>query len=366
MKRDQSLDVLRGIAVLMVTGHHYHYYALWTQAGGAGVDLFFVLSGYLISGLLFIDLKKTGRINVKRFLIRRGLKIYPAYYAMVLCLLPFTVHTVTWADFTFMGAYFHVLWGHGWSLSVEEHFYLVLPVLFFFSVRWFRSRTLAWVPFAAPILLVLCAILRYRYSMTHDVAWGITPTHLRIDSLFAGVVLGWFRHIHKSQLRLAHAWVYGLVGMIAAAPGLFVGPLNLQSYASFGYLSLTVGFSLILIYAVNSQAMKARWLRPVAWLGIYSYSVYLWHIAIAKLFTVLVKPTFLSFWLYMAVCFLVGILAARLVEIPVLRIRDRWFPASCDKRRVTERVSADGAWARIAETVNASTRLVTQRTTGEP
>jgi len=294
----------------------------------------------LISGLLFVELQKTGRITLKRFIIRRGLKIYPAYYAMVLCFLPFTLHTVTWADFAFMGAYFHVLWSHGWSLSVEEHFYLVLPGLFLLSVRWFRSHTLGWIPFAAPILLVLCAILRYRYSMTHDVSWGIVPTHLRIDSLFAGVVLGWFRHIHKCQLRLAHAWVYGLIGMIAVTPALS-GQLNLHSYASFGYLSLTIGFSLILIYAVNSPAMKATWLRPVARLGIYSYSVYLWHGAISKFFTILVKPTFVSFWLYMAVCFLVGILAARVLEMPVLRLRDRWFPASGNKVIERQSILAD-------------------------
>src|SRR5215471_10860874 len=82
MRRYHSLDVLRGVAVLAVMCRHY---VIWLPmaAGWAGVDLFFVLSGFLISGLLFTDYKQNGRISVGRFLVRRGLKIYPPYYAFL-------------------------------------------------------------------------------------------------------------------------------------------------------------------------------------------------------------------------------------------------------------------------------------------
>src|SRR5215471_3658603 len=81
--RNQSLDALRCIAVLLVLGLHLPYYRVWGTLGWIGVDLFFVLSGFLISGLLFQEYKKTGSINFKRFLIRRGLKIYPSFYLLI-------------------------------------------------------------------------------------------------------------------------------------------------------------------------------------------------------------------------------------------------------------------------------------------
>jgi peptidoglycan/LPS O-acetylase OafA/YrhL len=83
--RNQSLDVLRGIAVLSVLGCHSTYSPILRNVvGGVGVDLFFVLSGFLISGLLFDEYKKTGGIRIGRFLLRRGLKIWPSYYLLVL------------------------------------------------------------------------------------------------------------------------------------------------------------------------------------------------------------------------------------------------------------------------------------------
>jgi hypothetical protein len=91
--RSRSLDILRLVAVLLVLGRHMEpfplsfgknvtFYAtrLWQNGGWAGVDLFFVLSGYLIGGLLFAEAKRSGNLRVSRFLLRRGLKIYPAFY----------------------------------------------------------------------------------------------------------------------------------------------------------------------------------------------------------------------------------------------------------------------------------------------
>src|SRR4051794_29454248 len=86
--RNMNLDVLRGVAILLVLGRHFDYFPLWTRVGWAGVDLFFVLSGFLISGLLFEEWKRTGSINIKRFYIRRALKLYPAFYALLLVTIP--------------------------------------------------------------------------------------------------------------------------------------------------------------------------------------------------------------------------------------------------------------------------------------
>jgi peptidoglycan/LPS O-acetylase OafA/YrhL len=81
--RNERLDILRCIAILLVFGRHGFIYGTWMNVGWAGVDLFFVLSGFLISGLLFNEYQKTGEISLKRFYLRRGFKIYPAFWAML-------------------------------------------------------------------------------------------------------------------------------------------------------------------------------------------------------------------------------------------------------------------------------------------
>src|SRR3989442_1608498 len=106
--RVRSLDMLRAIAVLLVIGHHSGYagqglaaplaavMSIWNRSGWMGVDLFFVLSGFLVSGLLFRERRLHGRIRLGHFLIRRGLKIYPAFYAYLAVVL---VHYV-WAGYS--------------------------------------------------------------------------------------------------------------------------------------------------------------------------------------------------------------------------------------------------------------------------
>src|SRR5208337_3375533 len=94
--RLRELDVLRGLAILLVLGHHMGAVPLhtpgivlvvldlWRQAGWVGVDLFFVLSGFLVSGLLFQEYRMDGQVSLGRFLLRRGFKIYPAFYTLLL------------------------------------------------------------------------------------------------------------------------------------------------------------------------------------------------------------------------------------------------------------------------------------------
>src|SRR5260370_31028003 len=81
--RNQSLDVLRGVAILLVMGRHFPYYRPWGKVGWIGVDLFFVLSGFLISGLLYQEYKTLGKIRFGRFVFRRGFKIWPPFYVFM-------------------------------------------------------------------------------------------------------------------------------------------------------------------------------------------------------------------------------------------------------------------------------------------
>ena len=143
--RNFNLDALRGIAIMLVVLFHLDV-PVFRTGGWIGVDLFFVLSGFLISGLLFREWTTTGTINIPRFYIRRGFKIYPPFYVLLAVTVavnlvapgipsfPVTVRTA-FAEATFTQNYFQGIWGQTWSLAVEEHFYLLLPV-----VLWFLQR----------------------------------------------------------------------------------------------------------------------------------------------------------------------------------------------------------------------------------
>jgi peptidoglycan/LPS O-acetylase OafA/YrhL len=149
-KRLVELDLLRAVAIFLVIGRHTPYLApsnypypvkmfflYWMKLGWIGVDLFFVLSGFLISGLLFREYIQHGQIKLGRFLIRRAFKLYPAYYAFLLITLiwqimvgkprPLPLYSFL-SNSLFFQNYGPAVWNHTWSLAVEEHFYF-FPLL---------------------------------------------------------------------------------------------------------------------------------------------------------------------------------------------------------------------------------------------
>ncbi|OWP87671.1 hypothetical protein BWK60_02620, partial [Flavobacterium covae] len=142
MNRLRELDFLRGIAILLVLFRHQFLFYWTKNMGWIGVDLFFVLSGFLVSGLLFKEYKIYNKIDGKRFLIRRGFKIYPIFYLFyLLYMVPFFMNDTTLdfrkiiTDLLFLQNY-ATGWGYAyaasWSLAVEEHFYFGLVFIFYF------------------------------------------------------------------------------------------------------------------------------------------------------------------------------------------------------------------------------------------
>src|SRR6266478_1738772 len=166
--RSKELDCLRCLAVLLVLSRHMPVFPdnltgalrvpahLLYEAGWAGVDLFFVLSGFLIAGLLFREHQQYRRIDFKQFIVRRGLKIYPAFYCLIAATVGIAVlnrWNLPWkrifAEVFFVQNYFTGLWSHTWSLAIEEHFYLLLPLLLIGLARLYQHnedpfRVLPW------------------------------------------------------------------------------------------------------------------------------------------------------------------------------------------------------------------------------
>jgi peptidoglycan/LPS O-acetylase OafA/YrhL len=356
--RNKRLDVLRCIAVVTVLLHHGYVSRFFTRVGWVGVDLFFVLSGFLISGLLFSEYKKRQSISFRRFFIRRGLKIYPAFYAFLL-LTAIISHWFLGAASTpirylhetlFVQNYGPGVWDHTWSLAVEEHFYIFLPVFLVLLVRLSPNREDPFrvIPWAYVVIGTLCLTMRAVSVCigTPNFKMAYISSHERMDSLFFGVLLGYYHHFRPQVLeefvrlnrnRLIIAVVSA--GFVSLA---YFFPRENRFLATFGYSLIYLGFGGILLLSLYVRDILPSGLaviaRPVAsalaFVGMYSYSIYLWHGPCGSWLPGLVRDTihlpqgiYFRFAVYFPGSLVVGIIMSHLIEYPVLRLRDRFFPA---------------------------------------
>jgi peptidoglycan/LPS O-acetylase OafA/YrhL len=354
--RSKQLDILRVIAVLLVIGRHYDVHPLWYRMGWTGVNLFFVLSGFLISGLLFSEQKSHGRIRVGRFLVRRGFKIYPAFYLFIAWTAAFRAlygKGIPWgrlaAEIVFVQNYLPGLWPHTWSLAVEEHFYVALPLLLLL-LRRRRGATddpFRWIPWIYAAVALSCFALRVVALTGHPLEEGevVGQTHLVVDALLLGVTISYFHHYHRDSydrlVARVSPWLIP-VGLVLIAPCGLPGAGSTPLRLSVEHLLLSWGFAAILVASIawkpERSGRAGRLLRPVmgflAYLGSHSYSVYLWHVAMAGWGLHFLREAglapqnrVLEFSIYLVMSFVIGVGMARLIEDPVLRVRDRFFPS---------------------------------------
>jgi len=361
-----SLDVLRFVAIALVIIHHC--WAGWLNSvpipksislaamhgGWIGVDLFFVLSGYLVARLLFREYAKHGSIRVGRFLIRRGLKIYPAFYVFfAITLVVSWVNTGRiperwWSEALFLQSYFGGAWGHTWSLAIEEHFYIGLPVFLFILVArdWRECSPLSRYPMWCAIGCIIVLTLRCIAVLSQPEFEPFThfkPTHLRVDALIFGSLLA-FLHTFKTQsfesFCSKYFWFMLAAGIWLLTPA-FLGKLKAEPFLySLGFTQIYIGsgciVSALLVRGIPRNALTVL----MAKIGTYSYSIYLWHLAVrrwginwsADLYGESLSPLAeLSIYVFGSI--LIGVLMSKLVEFPVLKLRDRLFPSAIDLKK---------------------------------
>lgn len=278
MKRIAGLDVLRGIAILLVMLRHAFPDA-FPGAGVVGVVVFFTLSGYLITGVLARELEAKGRVDFKRFYLRRARRLLPALIALVVI---FAVVTLVFDPLgerdklvrtvlvlvTFTGnlpisgvspAAFH-----GWTLATEEQFYLLWPALLAFA--WVRNRTGAVLVVTALGALAACTATLIWLWPNADNAYAL-PT-----SWFVCFVIG-----AATRLKLTSAPRWAVPIALVGLAVLSVIPLrgNVLTYLVAG--PAIAGCTAVLLLVWSKWEQVATPIRPLVALGVLSYGAYLWN-----------------------------------------------------------------------------------------
>jgi peptidoglycan/LPS O-acetylase OafA/YrhL len=356
-----GLDVLRLVAILLVLGRHLSpppdtwprapraLLFAWQQGGWVGVDLFFVLSGFLVSGLLFTEYKSRGRLSIGRFYMRRGWKIYPPFFTLIAVTV--IVHNLMYrfpvdrrslvSELVFVQSYVPGLWNHTWSLAVEEHFYLLLPLVLSLILRLNKGSPTPLKPvlglavcIAAFVLFVRLLNWQYRPGYSHIT--HLFASHLRLDSLFFGVAISYAYHFHTRRfVESLSPWRPWLTigGTVLLTPAFLFQLETTPFIYTVGLTLFYLGSGMLLVGALLSGLPRSGILVLMATLGAYSYSIYLWHMPMSEWGVPLVEWAFgtsLGFGVSTAV-YLIGSLAfgvvmAKIVEVPALRLRDHWFP----------------------------------------
>ncbi|WP_266182424.1 acyltransferase family protein [Dyella humicola] len=363
MNRLPGLDLLRAIAIVWVMIFHSYFVGGWGHFGGVeeygwmGVDLFFVLSGYLIGSQLLKPLAENQALSLADFYVRRAFRILPAY--LVVVALYFALPAIReapgiqplWQFLTFtvnllIDAQHNLAFSHVWSLCVEEHFYLLFPLL-----AWWLARRPSAPRFIAVCMAVIAAGMLIRgyvwlqelapagaagdgaEAQRHFLEGIYYPSWSRLDGLLAGVVLATIKAYRKplwARLqRRANALL--LIGLAIAGTAIWL----FRDRASFipsllGYPLLSLGLGFIVLAGTSAQGLLGRLKIPGAgWLALVSYSLYLTHKAVFHLVRVALGQhldghAFAAFVVYAVAVLLVGALLHYGVERPFLRWRDRY------------------------------------------
>lgn len=338
-ERIRELDGLRAIAVASVV--IFHAYGENALAGGyLGVDIFFVISGYIITRILLREHRQTGGISLKGFYLRRMRRIWPALTVLLATVA--VVETVrmaiserTFASDTFILALASIagvmnwirafeysgggIFGHIWSLAVEEQFYLLWPPLLVFCLR-FQNRS------ATPVIpVIILAILLWR---TFLVLSGAPPerTYNGLDTRADALLIGCCFALREggnpfSATRMAG---FGAASCILLAMLAFVSWTSaFMNSAGFTIAALCAAFWVAETASPHRLTTQTLGARPMVWLGLRSYSLYLWHYPVIVWMNMTDLPHGVAMPLAILISLVMADLSYRFVE---LGVRSRPLP----------------------------------------
>jgi len=361
--RANGLDTLRASAIALVFMNHYMAFVSSEPAfgwgsvvGWTGVDLFFVLSGYLIANQLFAGLARGETLSPRLFYARRALRTLPAFWVVLGLYFLFPVFMggntppPLWRFLTFtqnLGLHGGTAFSHAWSLCIEEQFYLILPLLLVAGARFSCNRSQGWTLIAALLLVgvVSRSLLWTTYGPDKP---GYYPhiyysTLCRFDEFLPGVAVAMLKNFHRPlwqrMTRHGHFWM--LIGAVAVATMLYCVDqfYNIDGYGytffmtAAGYSLNALAFALLVIAALSPNSWLARIRIPGAYhIALWSYSTYLSHKAVqmvlARNLKPLQLPSFELACIILVTAIIIGALLYYLVERPFMALRDRQVPSN--------------------------------------
>ena len=380
--RFAGLDHLRALAIIIVFVYHYsmfghpaglhEYFGSW---GWTGVDLFFVLSGFLIGGQLFAKIARDQPVSYGEFYFKRSLRILPAYFAVLALYIAIPAFKERsqlpplWRMFTFTQNFGLDLtkegaFSHAWSLCIEEQFYLFLPLLIIGLHAIKAHKTANVCPSdkprpAASAVYILPALFLFGFAIrtylwydviAHQESFGKAyymyiyyPTWSRLDGLLAGVALAAFYYFKPQswQKLTAKGNRIFFIALALLAGAWFIAHDRHQYEtrgAIFGYPAIAIAYGALVLAALSPTCFLYKYAsRITRFIAVLSYSIYLTHKQLIHLTHEFLQPrgiendSYTSFWISTAVALLGGWLLHLLVEKPFLRLRDRLLPP--DRRR---------------------------------
>jgi peptidoglycan/LPS O-acetylase OafA/YrhL len=373
--REPGLDLMRSIAILWVMLWHFHWALklvivnLVANYGWMGVDVFFVLSGYLIGSQLLRPYLNDSRPSLGGFYLRRAFRVLPAYLTVLL--LYFAVPgfreapgiSPAWQFLTFTENfridYAHdQAFSHVWSLCVEEHFYLVLPLLVLFLMRKpsFAKALSVILGILAFGIIIRCWIYLHQLQPlldAHDDLFALGyiekiyfRTHTRLDGLLVGVTLATIKTFRplwwQRALSDGYATLIAGLGLCAWAMWLFLDRLAfLGALAGFPLMALGLGLLLISCVSPSSPLSRVRGFGVVAALA---YSLYLTHKEVVHLDRIFFphyvdSGGWLALLIYFVSSFIVAAILYLAVEQPFLKLREK---TSARKSRPAHQGAAAG------------------------
>ncbi|MFA6236627.1 MAG: acyltransferase [Bacteriovorax sp.] len=349
-----QLDFLRFWAIALVFLTHVRQHFVFDSGipswlsehpilvgGWVGVDIFFVLSGFLIGGQLWKEFQSEGKINYKNFIIKRSLRIWPLFYSVLIIFLiirgPFDQNWA-YSDFYFLSNYIKEGGIKGsWSLSVEEQFYILMPLLFLvlsklkFSLRSGRIFCI--------LALIASPFLRYlswKYALTHSPAspqlelkYIYFPFHTHMDGLMLGVLLS---NIYVDE-KLKHTlnWKPVAVILFIAAACSLVLRMNARIYFNYSFFAYFFGFALWVLLHTKTFLHKIFDWPIFSLVAKLSFGIYLVQRELMEQTSLsIIKigqsfPPVIHFIIYSTVmfllCMLVTALTYRFIEWPALEYR---------------------------------------------
>lgn len=355
-----SVDGLRAVAVIAVL--LYHLGIDWIPGGFLGVDLFFVISGYVITGLILDSITRSGTLDLRAFYLSRVRRLLPALIAMLVfttlyigVYAPETVRrfisdipyvlsgSMNWALVAREQDYFESigrppLLQHTWSLAVEAQFYLIWPLVLLFILRYFGKKNIS---IAALAIALASGVALFAYSIRIDTQESaISHVYFGTDTHSIGLFLGsalavsWkpqnlTREISKrAQDFVDLIGVFGFLGLLATF--LFINESDPTLYRIAFPLAAIFGcFTLISVVHPASRFAPLLSSRVLIWIGERSYGIYVWHWIVFQLTRPsidLVGDDWALYSLRVLIVFALADISLRYIEIPVRRgYFELWF-----------------------------------------